>query len=58
MENSNNSENGQGLDFWEEQVLLLSNSMEGLRTAYAVMADMHKHALEQVSALSPIREEV
>ncbi len=59
MENSkNNTENTQGVEFWENEVEYFTNAIEGLQTAYSLLSHMRQNAMEKVASLMPEREEV
>lgn len=52
MENTINTQNEtQGVEFWENELAYFENAMDGLRTSYAVIEQMHKHAQSELAKL-------
>lgn len=47
-----------GAEYWENELSYLENAMDGLRTSYAILDSMHKHAQEEYKKCLPDRENI
>lgn len=52
------TENKQGLEFWENEVIYFEKAQEGLKLSFSLVSSMLKTARDKVIELTPEREDI